>query len=95
MTRPLTAPAGAAATQVGALPTPFDCSIVPEPPFVKNAVVLAADWYGILPTTPPLRFVAIPALSTKVTIPAVVIVIVAVEPIPVAVTESPTNLRIL
>ena len=38
------AAAGAGVTQVGALPTPFDCSIVPEPPFVKNAVVSAADW---------------------------------------------------
>ena len=43
MTNPVTAPEGAAATHVGALPTPFDWSIVPEPPFVKNTVVSAAD----------------------------------------------------
>ncbi len=43
MTRPLIAPEGAAATQVGALPTPLDCSTVPLPPFVKNTVVLGAD----------------------------------------------------
>ena len=41
---PLTAPEGAAATQVGALPTPFDWRTVPEPPFVKNTVVSEPDW---------------------------------------------------
>ena len=42
--RPVIASAGAGVTQEGVAPGPFDWSIVLLSPFVKNAVVSAADW---------------------------------------------------